>query len=996
MAALLWSAALSLSCVALAAEAAAKANCSSFALHCPQHQKLRADAAVIPCGGVECGLGDAQTCCRTFLDLSPEHAKKDDAVTAEGPAHGNAAATTTLTTATRTTATVITDTLMSNTVTATTTAVTLPRSTTATVVETESQTRTVATTTLTSATRTSATVITDTLITDSVTTTASRTTATTTAITGTSSATSWTQTVLQVAALGMAVKDPSQQGKHSPSNFSKIVVADNSTAGNGSQNESSAKNTKFVVVGSNQSTIHHGNGTSDENSTQNESNESAVVLFPNATQAVCGGVPCEAWKANASSNLSENDSLKAGLTGTASLEKLNASSNNSDVHSAATKTLNASGNHSESHTAAKKTPNASDNHSENHSSTEGSGAIGGGANVSKDRELERELEVPAPTQENISDDLSCLLWHGEDQGCGAIRDKDLCLRSMDGRPWQQWKGRLIHGQPCAWCNGENCTINDDKVCMPADWVKGRANLTVANCSAHSNVKDFREKVAHPTAQVQVEFEDAGHTGYACGAPHQSASAKFNLFYYTHSAGSLEQCKRMCSVRKYCKGVEYQEHGRRCLLWWQTIQSMERKHGHSCARASGSNGSGFVLAVNASAEAAGTTTTVTKSTRTTTTATTRATATATTTSSTRTITRTTSSSSAEPVAFENASEAEMAAAEEEVAAAVEALHMDEPHGAVSVQNAPEQSDTTYNSTTTTNGGLSQQDKAIIGGVVGGVGGAAALAGILGGVLGTTSTTTMTTMVINVSSLRGLLGAKPSSNLSNTTLNATGSENASNASGVAASFFHAETGLGTYLEEYWWAALCVLICAAICCALLAATGSRGRNRSRATDLEEGFDDVQPWSQAQTPLAIPVPVERIEPSQAPTRSLLAPPLLIQRFQPPVLFKRAPLAAPAYNLLPATEAFQEPAAASAVQSWRSMPTQPVPASPPFAALPTQQVSLVPTLPASPARSWAPETRVATPAAVLSEPATTPRTPPPRPVLSEPVARSTPNVHRH
>lgn len=210
------------------------------------------------------------------------------------------------------------------------------------------------------------------------------------------------------------------------------------------------------------------------------------------------------------------------------------------------------------------------------------------------------------TAPGLPAEVQCLLWQGDENGCGAIRDRELCLRSVDGRPWREWKGYKVYGQPCAWCDGENCTADDDKLCMPADWVKDQPRITVANCSRPSDSK-VSWHMLQAEAAGDVELQDAGHPDFACGAPHTGSSSEADNFFYTFTAGSVDQCKQLCSSKRYCHGMEYQVRDSLCLLWWHAIQSMEPKPGHTCILARGSNTSGFVLAVNGLFEAASTST-----------------------------------------------------------------------------------------------------------------------------------------------------------------------------------------------------------------------------------------------------------------------------------------------------------------------------------------------------------------------------------------------------
>ncbi|CAK0825245.1 unnamed protein product [Prorocentrum cordatum] len=197
-------------------------------------------------------------------------------------------------------------------------------------------------------------------------------------------------------------------------------------------------------------------------------------------------------------------------------------------------------------------------------------------------------------------DARCLLWQGGERGCGEIRDRDLCLRSVDGRPWRQWRSYLIHGQPCAWCGGESCAANTNDLCMPADWVKGQPRVTVASCGAPSTAHvgapghgDSQPvgRLVPPLAAMRTEFEDPGRPGFGCGAEGAAVSSKVNKFFYTFTTGSLDECKDLCSFKAYCRAVEYGAHDGRCLLWWYPVQSMTPKPGHTCALVRDLSGNG---------------------------------------------------------------------------------------------------------------------------------------------------------------------------------------------------------------------------------------------------------------------------------------------------------------------------------------------------------------------------------------------------------------------
>ncbi|CAK0841477.1 unnamed protein product [Prorocentrum cordatum] len=135
-------------------------------------------------------------------------------------------------------------------------------------------------------------------------------------------------------------------------------------------------------------------------------------------------------------------------------------------------------------------------------------------------------------------DARCLLWQGGELGCGAVRDRDVCLRTggADGRPWMQWRGHRIYGQPCAWCGGENCTASTGELCMPADWVRGRPRIEVAGCGLAPRARARASAERHgggllaappagPAAYGLVQFEGPGRSGFACGAEGAAASAK---------------------------------------------------------------------------------------------------------------------------------------------------------------------------------------------------------------------------------------------------------------------------------------------------------------------------------------------------------------------------------------------------------------------------------------------------------------------------------------
>uniref|UniRef100_A0A7R9ZZS7 EF-hand domain-containing protein n=1 Tax=Pyrodinium bahamense TaxID=73915 RepID=A0A7R9ZZS7_9DINO len=73
---------------------------------------------------------------------------------------------------------------------------------------------------------------------------------------------------------------------------------------------------------------------------------------------------------------------------------------------------------------------------------------------------------------------SCLLWYGN--GCPKIRNRELCLSTRDGRPFQELKGKKTAGQPCVWCGGAVCHSGSASMCEPFDYAlngAGRAFLS---------------------------------------------------------------------------------------------------------------------------------------------------------------------------------------------------------------------------------------------------------------------------------------------------------------------------------------------------------------------------------------------------------------------------------------------------------------------------------------------------------------------------------------
>jgi len=183
--------------------------------------------------------------------------------------------------------------------------------------------------------------------------------------------------------------------------------------------------------------------------------------------------------------------------------------------------------------------------------------------------------------------LGCLRWQG--LGCDAITDQDACLGSRDGRPWRQWEGYRLAGEPCAWCGGKPCVKGSDALCAPRDWAeKDAPGVAVANCSAGFVVFPEGGVVTDGSAaegdDAAGEFEEgAGGEGFRCTTEYAQESKEFNDLYFTFTAPTLEACKAICVGEDYCAGVEFVADGLACRVWWHAISTFEPADGHSCAR-----------------------------------------------------------------------------------------------------------------------------------------------------------------------------------------------------------------------------------------------------------------------------------------------------------------------------------------------------------------------------------------------------------------------------
>lgn len=100
-----------------------------------------------------------------------------------------------------------------------------------------------------------------------------------------------------------------------------------------------------------------------------------------------------------------------------------------------------------------------------------------------------------------ADDMKCL--NSVETGCGSIKDKLICLSSMDGSPNATYRSTKIAGQPCAWCGGVACTSHDPSVmCVALDFLvngQGPAYATrhiaapsvdVAGCDKAKTARNF--------------------------------------------------------------------------------------------------------------------------------------------------------------------------------------------------------------------------------------------------------------------------------------------------------------------------------------------------------------------------------------------------------------------------------------------------------------------------------------------------------------------------
>ncbi|CAK0897003.1 unnamed protein product [Prorocentrum cordatum] len=221
------------------------------------------------------------------------------------------------------------------------------------------------------------------------------------------------------------------------------------------------------------------------------------------------------------------------------------------------------------------------------------------------RRLAEPAAAPPPPlrlAEPVEAGLGCLRWHGAG-GCDAIADRDSCLGSRDGRPWKQWEGYRISGEPCAWCGGVPCVEGGEALCAPRDWAKGVPGAAVANCSAAgAAAPPAGGDAAEEDGDAAAEFEGGGD-GFRCSAEYAEASLEFNDYFFTFSAASPGACRAICAREDYCTGAEFVAERLLCRAWWHPIGALEPADGHSCARRPRGAGAGPEAQAKVEAEAA---------------------------------------------------------------------------------------------------------------------------------------------------------------------------------------------------------------------------------------------------------------------------------------------------------------------------------------------------------------------------------------------------------
>lgn len=190
---------------------------------------------------------------------------------------------------------------------------------------------------------------------------------------------------------------------------------------------------------------------------------------------------------------------------------------------------------------------------------------------------------------DTQDPTSCLFWYGD--GCSVITDSDLCLSSRDGRPWRDWKGMEIYGQPCVWCGGAICSNETDSLCAPKSAVEDElsdnaSTLQEASCANGPTSLPLSE-LPTPGAVLDGTFALAPARGqpgtdHACRGDYVTDAKRSNdNYYWTFTANSLERCQAFCLAKDKCNGIDYQARTSICQVWWKQIKWTQATPGHQC-------------------------------------------------------------------------------------------------------------------------------------------------------------------------------------------------------------------------------------------------------------------------------------------------------------------------------------------------------------------------------------------------------------------------------
>jgi len=181
-------------------------------------------------------------------------------------------------------------------------------------------------------------------------------------------------------------------------------------------------------------------------------------------------------------------------------------------------------------------------------------------------------------------DAHCLLWYGN--GCHKIEDKDLCLSSRDGRPWREFKGKPLAGQPCVWCNGGSCKPGGKALCMPWGWTwdnssQSLGNFSYATCDGPAGTNLSVTSFKSPVVERNLTFTPMATPGQLGGQAcrggggindgGQTIKAGTATYFWIWTADSLEQCQAFCAMKLMCSGIEYHAEHRYCEVWWKKIK-----------------------------------------------------------------------------------------------------------------------------------------------------------------------------------------------------------------------------------------------------------------------------------------------------------------------------------------------------------------------------------------------------------------------------------------